>query len=631
MMEVVMRKRSIYLSRVTVGVILLAVSLSIMTSCDSAGNQSLIGSVVNTLTSDEYEGRLVGSKGSQKTVAFLEQEMQSLGLTPLFGDSYLQPLTALMLYPNPQTEKMTLHFADGTSQELRCEEDFCISTPTESFSVTGTPAMNGEWLSMPIPSGGEVRFLATDWVKAYTSHDASMSDSGVVLVTQELYDALTGGEVQEVSLIHERPQPKDTEMNNVIGLLKGKDSTKAVLVTAHFDHLGPDFQGALDNAAGVAAMLEMARSLSESGEQPPIDVVFAALDGEEVGLQGAWAILDPFTERYPERLNLNLDCVGLKDGPPLLLGANAANSEELAAALQAAFTNANIATSTDPYMPGDHVALISDMPAVGIGHHDDTVNTVKDVRENLDAKLIDQIADTLADFILSNGENLVSGNTTPADNLEQQLTFEEKARQMAEEIRVRENLQINEGYGFELDGQYCVATGGHPFSSIEELHEYFPSITVVRELPGFTLQSIQVGLPQMGGLYFPYEPESIGQKFTYELRPDYEPTVMVKYTSEQAYMAVTHYSAEDFSTNYPNAFMELEESGEENLWLLKRSNSNTYNSYAKATDEGFIVVNLEDAEETLVGPPGEEKPYRLSKTLTREELLEFYHTYGQWA
>lgn len=85
---------------------------------------------------------------------------------------------------------------------------------------------------------------------------------------------------------------------NVIGMLPGSDPAVAdeyVLMTAHLDHVGtaPDgkgdriHNGALDNASGVAAMLEVARALSAQGMAPRRPVLFAAITAEEDGLIGS--------------------------------------------------------------------------------------------------------------------------------------------------------------------------------------------------------------------------------------------------------------------------------------------------------------------------------------------------------
>ena len=83
---------------------------------------------------------------------------------------------------------------------------------------------------------------------------------------------------------------------NVLGRLPGATRpNETVLYGAHWDHLGigaPDatgdsiYNGAVDNATGVAALIELARAFA-SGPRPDRSVVFAAWAAEEKGLLGS--------------------------------------------------------------------------------------------------------------------------------------------------------------------------------------------------------------------------------------------------------------------------------------------------------------------------------------------------------
>jgi Peptidase family M28/PA domain len=85
---------------------------------------------------------------------------------------------------------------------------------------------------------------------------------------------------------------------NVIGMLPGSDPKLAgeyVLLMGHLDHTGVDpakegdkiFNGAMDNASGIAAMLEAARALAASPTRPRRSILFAAVTAEERGLLGS--------------------------------------------------------------------------------------------------------------------------------------------------------------------------------------------------------------------------------------------------------------------------------------------------------------------------------------------------------
>jgi hypothetical protein len=104
---------------------------------------------------------------------------------------------------------------------------------------------------------------------------------------------------------------------NLIGFIPGtQDANRFLVVSAHYDHLGVRngrlYPGADDNASGVSAMLAIAAYMKA---HPPLhSVVFAAFDGEELGLRGARAFMQalPFPKAQLVA-NLNLDMVSRND------------------------------------------------------------------------------------------------------------------------------------------------------------------------------------------------------------------------------------------------------------------------------------------------------------------------------
>ncbi|MCY4476546.1 MAG: M20/M25/M40 family metallo-hydrolase [Gammaproteobacteria bacterium] len=115
------------------------------------------------------------------------------------------------------------------------------------------------------------------------------------------------------------------ETANVLGVLPGCDENlkdEAVVVTAHHDHLGKGiassegedviYNGAFDNATGVAAVLSLARALSALPSPPRRSVVFALVGAEEQGLLGSqyYARHPTF---HPGRIaaNVNFDGVSI--------------------------------------------------------------------------------------------------------------------------------------------------------------------------------------------------------------------------------------------------------------------------------------------------------------------------------
>ena len=98
---------------------------------------------------------------------------------------------------------------------------------------------------------------------------------------------------------------------NIIGLIPGTRATdRYIVVTAHYDHVGMSggliYNGADDNASGVATMLELARRLK--AQAPEHSVLIVAFDGEERGLIGAKHFIQaPPVPLSSIALNLNFD------------------------------------------------------------------------------------------------------------------------------------------------------------------------------------------------------------------------------------------------------------------------------------------------------------------------------------
>jgi Zn-dependent M28 family amino/carboxypeptidase len=82
---------------------------------------------------------------------------------------------------------------------------------------------------------------------------------------------------------------------NVLGLLPAQGGGKAVVYSAHYDHLGIDpslsgdniYNGAVDNGTGCGILLELAHAFTASAARPPSPVLFAAVTAEEKGLLGS--------------------------------------------------------------------------------------------------------------------------------------------------------------------------------------------------------------------------------------------------------------------------------------------------------------------------------------------------------
>lgn len=108
-------------------------------------------------------------------------------------------------------------------------------------------------------------------------------------------------------------------VRNVIATLPGRDSSDAVLLSAHYDSLA-SAPGAADDGAGVAALMETARALSQ-GPRLEHDVIFAFVDGEEELMLGSAAFVGQSATFRKARVAANFEARG-SSGASALVGVS---------------------------------------------------------------------------------------------------------------------------------------------------------------------------------------------------------------------------------------------------------------------------------------------------------------------
>ncbi|MCC5879544.1 MAG: M28 family peptidase [Idiomarina sp.] len=207
-----------------------------------------------------------------------------------------------------------------------------------------------------------------------------------VLATLEQKESPAGFELHGSVTLARESMHQDLQSPNVIGVIEGSDpdlKDEYVVYTAHLDHLGlaqdmstdnKVFNGLLDNASGVAIMMETAHMFAEAkaqGQGPRRSIMFVALTGEEKGLLGA----DYFAEHPPvpvEQMvaNVNLDMPVLLYPFADVVAFGAAHSS-LGDVVERAAGRYGIASSPDPmpeqaiFTRSDHYMLVTrGIPAV---------------------------------------------------------------------------------------------------------------------------------------------------------------------------------------------------------------------------------------------------------------------------
>jgi len=249
-----------------------------------AAVEKRLADAVRYLASDELEGRGVGTKGIDLAADYIARQFTQLGLkTELFDNT---PMQSFSLNPSP---------------EIR---------PNNKPTLTESPGTNGKR-----PPSVELK----------PGEDCALTAAG-------------RSEVQR----------KQADLKNVVAVLEGEGplAEETIVVGAHYDHLGtrgagstvnrivrsllamppqhPEvYNGADDNASGVAALIEIARTLANRPEKLRRRVVFIAFTAEERGLLGsAYYVSHPPFPLEKTVAMLNLDMLGrLREEKLIVVGS----------------------------------------------------------------------------------------------------------------------------------------------------------------------------------------------------------------------------------------------------------------------------------------------------------------------
>ena len=168
---------------------------------------------------------------------------------------------------------------------------------------------------------------------------------------------------------------KEAIAYNVVGVLEGKDAVlknEAIVIGAHYDHLGKGGQGSLavnskeihrgadDNASGVAAMLELARQFAQAKNNKRT-LIFIAFGGEEEGLLGSkYYVNNPVFPLAKTVAMINMDMVGRLKDDKLTIGGIGTASEWKG--LSASQNMQKDATATVKTKNGSSMVLYGVMP-----------------------------------------------------------------------------------------------------------------------------------------------------------------------------------------------------------------------------------------------------------------------------
>lgn len=202
-----------------------------------------------------------------------------------------------------------------------------------------TSTWTGPQFEQATAEGNAGRAAIEGWISAETGR-------GLFAQAGLDYDALTAGAARRGFKALDMGLSVDAQLRNtlrrlsspnIIALLPGgARNHEYVLYTAHWDHLGRDaagtiYNGAVDNATGVAGLLMLAQSFSRTHPRPERSIVFIAFTADETGLLGSAYYADnPVFSLRDTAAVLNLDGlhIGGRTRDVVVFGAGNSELEE---------------------------------------------------------------------------------------------------------------------------------------------------------------------------------------------------------------------------------------------------------------------------------------------------------------
>ena len=363
-----------------------SLSLSAQPEAVSEITRSEVEYMIRFLSADELLGRKTGEQGNRVAARFIAEQLRSHGVKPV-GSSYFQEIGFVQLNAAESSmlsigeEKIKeADFVVSSSPEVKISGEMiylqhALPSDLEGVDVKGkiVLAALGDNTGQGIPaifgsSSGKAAMLAekgalalievyserAPWafVRRYIGGDRlTIQAEGAEAIPQilipandSLLERLQQGEKVEVSFETSGRKQKSMASSNVIGVLEGADpelKEEYVILSAHYDHVGHGvrgdnpgttvdsiFNGARDNAIGVAAVLGAADYLSKN--KPKRSVLFIGFTAEELGLLGSgYYAENPLLPLEKMVFNLNSDGAGYSDTSVIsVMGLNRVGAED---------------------------------------------------------------------------------------------------------------------------------------------------------------------------------------------------------------------------------------------------------------------------------------------------------------
>lgn len=406
------------------------------------------------LTSDECAGRKPGTAGNELAGDYISNRFKEIGLIPL-EESYFISYTKDTEILNEESLRLEILDGETVIDTLDYGEDYI-----ESFLQNGN--LNLPLLDKP----GETDCAI--YVEDISKSPEYLNNPNVKLILKRQEKSNKGGyfysegNIPQLNIFPEAYEKladykgksivfsinatiENMEQSNVVGIIKGLDSRNAVVISAHFDHVGTAgtniWRGALDNASGVCTLLGTAREVLNlyNDDAPPYDIIFSAFNSEENRLSGSYEFVKYMDDSYENYFNINIDCVGNKDYTALFVHENesivsAMLSEGIAGALLTAGVTpivkslSGYTSDQENFTHGIALTTISDITRSNI-------HTLEDTVDKIDINYLDALGKSLGSYIVNNLD---------MDNLFTAIEKEEEEKLQSSDSFISNSLEMSQ-------------------------------------------------------------------------------------------------------------------------------------------------------------------------------------------
>lgn len=251
---------------------------------------------LNTLTSPALWGRGYTNDGMAKAADFITREFKAMGLHPL-KQEFSFPVNSF-----PGAMDLTV---DG--KKLIPGKDFIVGQAGKGLKGVGSLVKRD---STHFVNEAQ-KLVLTLQHKLTWSVATKEEDYTEIMIKRNVVAA----EPQNFNVNIENQFIPEFKASNIYAAIKGtKYPDSALLITAHYDHLGgmgnkTYFPGANDNASGVSFLLSLAKFYAKN--PPPYTIAFICFGAEEAGLIGSrYFTENPLIPLRSIRFLINLDLVG---------------------------------------------------------------------------------------------------------------------------------------------------------------------------------------------------------------------------------------------------------------------------------------------------------------------------------